>query len=84
MQRKLCTRKLDELGRIVIPQEARTSLGIKENHSFDVYVDEGTILLKTNRDTPVCCICGESERQLKEVDYSYICNNCIAAVTLLL
>ncbi|MDD4474957.1 MAG: AbrB/MazE/SpoVT family DNA-binding domain-containing protein [Eubacteriales bacterium] len=80
MQRKLCTRKVDELGRVVLPQEARTALGIKEKQSFDIYIDEDIILLKINNDIPVCCLCGESEVQLMEVNHSLLCNNCIAKI----
>jgi len=80
MQRKLCTRKVDELGRIVLPQEARTALEIKEKQSLDIYIDEDTILLKRNNDIPVCCLCRESEAQLMEVNHSLICNKCITKI----
>lgn len=80
MKRKICTRKIDELGRIVLPLEARTFLKIKERQTLDVYLDEDTILLKPNKDVPACCICGEAEIQLKEVEHSTICNNCIEKI----
>ena len=80
MQRKLCTRKVDELGRIVLPLEARTALGIKEKQSFDIYIDEDSILLKRNNDLPICCLCGESEAQLTDVNHSLICSSCITKI----
>ena len=80
MQRKLCTRKVDELGRIVLPLEARSVLGVKEKQSLDVYLDADTILLKPNNDIPACHLCGESEVQLKEVNHYLICCNCIAKI----
>ena len=80
MQRKLCTRKIDELGRIVLPQEARTALGIKERQTLDVYIDEDTVFLKPNKDIPVCYLCGGSEEQLTEIDRHLICNQCIAKI----
>ena len=80
MQRKICARKIDELGRIVLPQEARMALGIKEKQALDVYIDEDTILLKLFNDIPICSLCGESDVQLTEVNHSLICNNCITKI----
>ena len=80
MQRKICARKIDELGRIVLPQEARMALGIKEKQVLDVYIDEDTILLKLFNDIPICSLCGESDVQLTEVNHSLICNNCITKI----
>lgn len=39
-------RKVDELGRVVIPIELRRSLGIKEKDSIEIYVDHNKIILK--------------------------------------
>lgn len=80
MQRKLCTRKIDELGRIVLPQEARNTLGIKTNQSLDIIVDEDSIIIKTNDVLPVCNLCGESELKLTEVEHSLVCSNCITKI----
>ena len=41
------SRKVDELGRIVLPVEIRTRLGVESGDSLDVSIDEtGTVLLK--------------------------------------
>ena len=79
MQRKLCTRKVDELGRIVLPLEARSSLGIKEKQRLDIYIDGDAILLKS-LDVPTCSLCGELEVNLSEVGHSLICDECIAKI----
>lgn len=39
-------RKIDELGRIVIPKEIRRSLNIGDSEEVEIYVDENTIILK--------------------------------------
>lgn len=39
-------RKIDHLGRIVIPKEIRKSMKIKDGESLEIYVEEDTILLK--------------------------------------
>lgn len=40
------TRKVDGLGRVVIPKELRRNLGIKENDSLEIYVDNDFIMLR--------------------------------------
>lgn len=39
-------RRIDELGRIVIPKEIRKSLRIKEGENLEIYVENETIMLK--------------------------------------
>lgn len=50
-------RKVDELGRIVIPMELRKSLGIAEKDALEIYVDGGQIILR--KYVPGCVFCGE-------------------------
>ena len=39
-------RKVDELGRIVLPMELRRTLGIAEKEALEIYVDQEKIILK--------------------------------------
>ncbi|AHN20286.1 transition state regulator Abh [Lysinibacillus varians] len=39
-------RKVDELGRVVIPKELRRTLGIAEKDALEIYVDDDKIILK--------------------------------------
>ena len=39
-------RKIDELGRIVIPKEIRRNLAIKDGEEMEIYIDENSIILK--------------------------------------
>ena len=39
-------RKVDELGRIVLPVELRRTLDIAEKDSLEIYVDDNRIILK--------------------------------------
>jgi AbrB family transcriptional regulator (stage V sporulation protein T) len=39
-------RKIDELGRIVIPKEIRRNLNIKDNEEVEIFVDSENIILK--------------------------------------
>ncbi len=40
------TRKIDELGRIVIPKEIRKNLGIRDGEYLEIFTDEDAIILK--------------------------------------
>ena len=40
------TRKIDELGRIVVPKEIRKNLGIREGESLEIYTSDDAIVLK--------------------------------------
>ncbi len=40
------TRKIDELGRIVIPKEIRKNLGIRDGESLEIFTSEDSIILK--------------------------------------
>ena len=52
-------RKVDELGRIVLPVELRRTLDIAEKDSLEIYVDGNTIVLKKYE--PSCIFCGNSK-----------------------
>lgn len=51
-------RKVDELGRIVLPIELRRTLDIAERDPLEIYVDGASIILK--KYLPACIFCGES------------------------
>ncbi len=53
-------RKVDELGRVVIPIELRRSLDIKEKDAIEIYVDEDQIVLKKYVPNMACHITGEN------------------------
>ena len=51
-------RRVDELGRIVIPIELRRTLDIKEKDSLEIFTDGEQIVLK--KYNPACIFCGEA------------------------
>lgn len=62
-------RKVDELGRVVIPIELRRTLGIGEKDSLEIYVDDDRIILKKYKPNMTCQITGEvSEDNLQLAD----------------
>lgn len=52
-------RKMDELGRIVLPIELRRNLDIAEKDALEIYVEGSTIMLKKHE--PCCIFCGDSK-----------------------
>ncbi|MEM5769773.1 MAG: AbrB/MazE/SpoVT family DNA-binding domain-containing protein [Bacillota bacterium] len=52
-------RKVDELGRVVLPIELRRTLDIAEKDSLEIYVDSDRIVLRKYE--PACIFCGSME-----------------------
>ncbi|GGH88349.1 transcriptional pleiotropic regulator of transition state genes [Pullulanibacillus pueri] len=52
-------RKVDELGRVVIPIELRRTLGINEKDALEIYVDDERIILKKYKPSMTCQVTGE-------------------------
>jgi transcriptional pleiotropic regulator of transition state genes len=67
-------RKVDELGRLCLPKETRTVMGINEGDPLEIYVDGEKIILK--KYTPGCHCCGNMEN-LIEVQGIPLCGGCI-------
>ena len=52
-------RKVDELGRVVIPIELRRTLSIAEKDALEIYVDDDKIILKKYMPNMTCAVTGE-------------------------
>ena len=68
-------RKVDELGRIVLPKELRRTLNIDPRDALEIYVDGNRIILKKYE--PACIFCGEAHDTLTYRD-KIICRSCLA------
>ncbi|SHK08718.1 transcriptional pleiotropic regulator of transition state genes [Anaerobranca californiensis DSM 14826] len=67
-------RKVDELGRVVLPIELRRTLNIDTKDSLEIYVDGEKVILKKYH--PACVFCGEAD-DVKYFKGKNICQNCI-------
>lgn len=67
-------RKIDELGRIVLPIELRRSMDINEKDAIEIYVDDNNIILKKYH--PSCIFCGNDE-EITDYMGKKVCKNCI-------
>jgi transcriptional pleiotropic regulator of transition state genes len=70
-------RKVDDLGRIVLPSELRKSLGIGVGDRLAISVDGPQIILARMDDA--CAICGSTEK-LSAVKGRHVCAACRKAV----
>ena len=73
------TRKVDELGRIILPSEARKTLNIGTGDSFSMFVDEANDLLILKPTDLKCTFCGATEN-LKSYAKRNICSDCLDSI----
>lgn len=68
-------RKIDRLGRIVLPKELRRTMKIDYQDPLEIYVDGDSIVLKKYE--PACLFCGSANDVVNFMD-KRICKECIA------
>ena len=70
-------RKVDELGRIVLPIELRSTLGIEEKDRIEIFVDGESIILRKYQ--PACIFC-DNAKDIINYKGKNICPDCIRAM----
>ena len=70
-------RKVDELGRIVIPVELRRKFGIDTGDSMEIYTEDNSIVLKKYE--PSCIFCGDA-KNIFQFGGKNICPTCAKAM----
>ena len=73
-------RKMDQLGRIVIPVEVRRTFDIQETDSLEIYVDNDRITLRKYEPTCICVFCGSSDDVISYKGKS-VCSNCKTSIS---
>ena len=68
-------RRVDELGRVVIPKEIRKKLSIEEKDPMEIYVEGHSIVLKKVEEK--CIFCGKSKDLINYKD-KLICKKCLS------
>ena len=68
-------RKIDELGRIVLPIETRRQLELEPKDGVEIFVDEDRIVLKKYQ--PCCLFCGDGS-DVVLFKGKKICKKCLA------
>lgn len=67
-------RKVDELGRIVLPIEMRRTLDIAEKDALEIYVEGSSVILKKYK--PSCVFC-DSARDVTLFKGKNVCPRCL-------
>ena len=70
-------RKVDELGRVVIPIELRRILGIAERDALEIYTDQDRIILKKYEPNCSCIFCGNADEVVVHKGKN-VCHTCLA------
>ncbi len=73
-------RKVDELGRIVLPVELRNSLGIHTHDAVEIRMEDDDILLWKVHNC--CTFCGAKEN-LHSYRTKQLCSNCLTQLHIL-
>jgi transcriptional pleiotropic regulator of transition state genes len=71
----MAQRKIDELGRVIIPEEIRNKTGISCRNTVKIYEDNGKIILE--KFLPACKICGTERNVNSEI---CVCRECIERI----
>lgn len=67
-------RKLDELGRVVLPIEIRRTLDISVRDSLEIFVEDDRIILQKYH--PACIFCNDA-RDVKTFKEKLVCVRCL-------
>ncbi len=70
-------RRVDDLGRIVIPMELRRTLGINVKDPMAIFVDGERIILQKHND--VCSICGSPD-EIERIKDRPVCADCVKTI----
>ena len=70
-------RKIDEMGRLVLPKEMRSKMGIDSGDEIEFFADSDRIVLR--KYAPSCLFCG-SEALITEYKGKRICADCMAEI----
>lgn len=70
-------RRVDDLGRIVIPMELRRTLGINVKDPISISTEGDRIILQKHRDSCAICGCEDCEHEIKG---RAVCATCIAEI----
>ena len=70
-------RRVDELGRVVLPIELRRTLEIEERDLLEIMLEDDRIVLRKYQ--PTCIFCG-AEEELAEYHGKRICVKCLKEI----
>lgn len=73
-------RKIDDVGRMVLPMTLRRKLHMEKGGAFEVFMDDETIIMRKYQ--PSCIFC-KSMEQIKQYEGRNVCAACCAKIAAL-
>lgn len=70
-------RRIDSLGRFVLPKELRKTLGIGQDDYLQIFLDGDSIILRKSQLS--CVLCGSTE-ELTDFHDKKICRRCLEEI----
>lgn len=70
-------RKVDQLGRIVLPVELRRVIGVQEGDPVEILVDEKQQIIALRKFRAQQCLFCESTEQLSYFSGQFVCSSCL-------
>jgi len=74
-------RKIDELGRVVIPKLVRTEMGLEKRDPIEIFVDQDMIIIQ--KYYPACTFCGDKnkdESKTIQISGKTVCRSCTESI----
>lgn len=69
-------RKIDELGRVVIPKELRRVYGVEPGDAMEIFTSGEEIILRKYKPSTGCTLCGTVADRYAEMGDHRICPSC--------
>ena len=70
-------RKVDSLGRVVLPIELRRTLDVSEGDALEIYVEGNTVILRKYE--PTCIFCGNGN-SISPFKGKNVCSGCLKSM----
>lgn len=67
-------RRIDEMGRIVLPAELRRTMGLRERETMEIFTEGSSIVLK--KYSPACIFC-DGGRDVSRFKGKFVCARCL-------
>jgi len=67
-------RRIDEMGRVVIPKKLRSSLNLKSEDSIEIFIEEDMIVLQKYE--PGCLFCDNTDNTINYMG-KQVCKKCL-------
>ena len=76
-------RGIDNLGRVVLPKELRTALGLTGDSKVEIFAQDGAIVIRKYIPPSACAFCGAEDEDAVLFEGKCVCRACLARLAAL-